>query len=135
MRSGVVRVLEDVAPTCWALLAGNDRPARLPLDAYETEEEIIILASVPGLKPEDVHITVDGDTLTIRGRMPSAVLNVTYLLHERAQGAFSRSLKVYVPIDVEHAEARFLNGVLTLVLPKVQEAQPKRQRIPVDQLG
>ncbi len=102
-----------------------ERPFRLPLDVYATPEEIVIIASLPGLTPDEVDITIDGDALTIRGELRSPLENVEYLFQERADGAFSRTLTLNVPVQADKAEAIFENGVLTLTLPKAEETKPK----------
>jgi HSP20 family protein len=98
---------------------------RLPLDAYVTAEEIIVLANVPGVKPEDVEITIEGDTLTIRGERPAPIENVNYAMQERTFGKFQRTLNINIPVDANRAEARYDNGLLTLVIPKAEAAKPK----------
>jgi HSP20 family protein len=98
---------------------------RLPLDVYTTPEEIVIIASIPGLTPDEVDISIEGDTLTIHGELRSPLENVGYLFQERPYGTFSRTLTLNVPIEVENAEAVFENGVLTLTLPKAEETKPK----------
>jgi len=98
---------------------------RLPLDAYETDAEIVITAAVPGLEPEEVEITLEGDNLTIKGEMKPPLENVEYLMNERPYGSFARSLTINVPVQADKAEAQFENGVLTLTLPKAEEVRPK----------
>jgi len=103
----------------------EERMVRLPLDAYDTDNEIIIVASMPGVKPEDVEITFEGDTLTIKGEIKGPLENVSYIFQERPHGTFNRSLVVNVPINTDEAEAKFENGLLTLTLPKSEEVRPK----------
>lgn len=98
---------------------------RLPLDAYATDTELVITASVPGLKPEDVEITLEGDTLTIKGEFKQPLENVQYLMNERLSGSFIRTLTINIPVQADKAEARFEDGVLTLILPKAEEVRPK----------
>jgi len=98
---------------------------RLPLDAYVTDEEIIVLANVPGVNPQDVEITIEGDTLTIRGERPAPIENVNYVMQERTFGKFQRTLNINIPVDANRAEARYDNGLLTLVIPKAEAAKPK----------
>ncbi len=106
-----------------------DEPLRLPVDVYTTPEEIVVVASLPGLLPEEVDITIEGDTLTIRGQLRAPLGNVEYLFQERPYGPFARSLTLNVPVDVENAEALFENGVLTLTLPKIEAVKPKAIKI------
>jgi len=106
-----------------------EEPLRLPVDVYTTPEEIVLMTSLPGLLSEEVDIAIEGDTLTIRGDLRPPLDNVEYLFQERSSGHFSRSLSLNVPVDVEKAEAVFENGVLTLTLPKVEEAKPKSIKV------
>lgn len=103
----------------------GERRLRLPLDVYTTPEEITIVASLPGLTPDEVDITIDGDRLTIQGQLRPPLENVDYLFQERAYGPFSRTLTMNVPVDANEAEAVFENGVLTLTLPKAEESRPR----------
>ena len=98
---------------------------RLPLDAYITAEEIVIVANMPGVKPENVEITIEGDTLTIKGERPAPIENVDYVLQERTYGKFQRTLNINIPVDANKAEAKFEDGLLTLVVPKAEAVKPK----------
>jgi HSP20 family protein len=101
------------------------RVARLPLDIYSTDKEVIVTAAVPGVDPESIDITVEDGVLTIKGEIPERLEDVDYIFAERFHGTFSRALKLNVAVEVDNIEATFENGVLTLVLPKAEEAQPK----------
>src|SRR5689334_12810407 len=115
----------------WSDQDSGPRAARLPVDAYSTDNEIVVSAALPGVNPDDVSITVEGDTLTIKGEIPAQVENVNALLSERYHGPFSRKLQLNVPVDVDRIEASFDAGVLTLVLPKVEESKPKQIKVQV----
>jgi HSP20 family protein len=103
----------------------------LPLDVHETETEFVVKASLPGVKPEDVQITVHGDTVTIRGEVKAEEekKGQTWHLRERRSGSFQRSVSLSTPIDSDKANARFDHGVLTLTLPKTEKARPKQIKI------
>ena len=103
----------------------RDEQFRLPVDVYATPEEITIIASLPGLTPDEVDIAIEGDTLTIRGELRPPLENVNHLFQERTYGPFSRTLTLNVPVEVEGTEAIFENGLLTLTLPKSEETKPK----------
>jgi HSP20 family protein len=103
----------------------RERRWRLPLDVYTTPEEIVIVASLPGLTGDEVDITIDGDRLTIRGELRAPLENVDYLFQERAYGPFARTLTLNVPVDTAESEAVFENGVVTLTLPKAEESKPR----------
>lgn len=103
----------------------SERIAALPLDAYSTDNELVIKASVPGVAPEDVQITIEGDTLIIKGELKAPLENVEYHIQERRHGAFGRTLTLNVPVEAEQAEATFERGELTLIIPKSEEIRPK----------
>jgi len=103
----------------------SERVELLAVDAYTTGDEVVIKASVPGVNPEDVEITIEGETLTIRGNIPAPLENVDYVIQERRSGPFSRTLSLNLPVKAEDAEAVFENGVLTLTIPKAEEIRPK----------
>ena len=97
----------------------------LMVDVYTTADEIVLLASVPGLKPKDLEIKIEHDYLTIRGRFPTPVANVEYVMQECQSGYFERTLTLNIPVDAQRAEARIADGRLALILPKVRASQSK----------
>jgi len=103
----------------------GERELRLPLDVYTTPSEIVVIANVPGLKPEDVNITLENDTLSVSGEIKAPVENVDYVFQERPYGKFSRVMTINVPVDNDKVEATFDSGVLTITLPKAEAARPK----------
>lgn len=107
---------------------GGGRMGRLALDVSTTDEEFIIRADIPGLKPEDLDISVSGDTLTIQAESHAETVDeeTTYLLRERRFSSFSRSITLPERVEADKAEAKFADGVLTLTLPKSEEVKPKR---------
>jgi len=127
LRAAMDRLLEEsmMQPRETWRRGTPEEPLRLPVDVYTTPEEIYVLASLPGLLPDEVDITIEGDTLTIRGELRPPLENVEYLFQERPYGNFSRSLTLNVPVDVDRSEATFENGVLTLMLPKVEAVKPR----------
>ncbi len=100
----------------------------LPLDVAETTDAYIVKASIPGINPDDVEVTFSGRTLTIKGEVKSEQEkeDVHYHLRERRYGSFARSLTLPTPVQSDAIEARYEHGVLTLTLPKTEEARPKR---------
>ena len=87
----------------------------------------MVRASLPGVKPDDVQITVHGDTLTIRGETKSdeEKKGQTWHLRERRFGSFQRSVALATPVNSDKAQAHYEHGVLTLTLPKAESAKPK----------
>jgi HSP20 family protein len=103
----------------------------IPLDMIDIGPSIVIQANLPGVKPEEVNITVTGNTLTIKGSLEerNEFQGANYLRRERRTVSFSRSLTLPIAVDAEHGEARFKNGVLTLTLPKSETVRPKNIKI------
>jgi HSP20 family protein len=113
---------------------GSAGPAmRLPIDAYSTADEVVIIAPVPGVKPEDVEITIEGDTLTVKGEFPAPIENVNYLMQERSYGRFARTVVFNVPVQADKAEANFTNGVLTISVPKAEAVRPRSIKVTTTQ--
>ncbi len=99
----------------------------VPIDVYQTDDEVIVKATTPGMKPEDIHIAITGDTLNIRGEAHEEreEEGLRYHIRERRVGSFSRSILLPASVDTDKAEAEFENGILTLTLPKVEVVKPK----------
>jgi HSP20 family protein len=105
--------------------------ATLPLDVSEDENEFVVKASLPGVKPEDVKITVHGDTLTIQGesKFEQEKKGEHWHLRERRSGSFQRSISLPTAVNSEKAEAQFEHGVLSLTLPKSEGAKPRQIKV------
>jgi len=111
--------------------ASQGSQATLPLDIAETENEFVVKASLPGVKPDDVQITVHGDTLTIRGesKAEEEKKGEHWHLRERRFGAWQRSVALATPVNSDQAQAHFEHGVLTLTLPKSEAAKPRQIKV------
>jgi HSP20 family protein len=99
----------------------------IPIDVYQTDEEMTIKATVPGLKADDIQISITGDSLSISGEIESEHEEEgrEYFVRERRTGSFSRSMTLPVNVDADKATADFEDGVLTITLPKVEAEKPK----------
>ena len=131
LRNAMDRLFEDsfVRPTSWPV-EGNGRGA-LALDMYQTSNDVVVKASLPGFKPEEVDISITGDTLTIKAehKEEKETQEGEYYMKERRYGSFSRTVTIPVNVKNEKAEAAFENGVLTLTLPKAEEAKPRQIKV------
>ncbi len=107
------------------------RTMRLPIDAYNTEEAFVLNAYVPGVNPEDVEITFEGEELTIRGKFEPVTEGVEFIKRELYHGGFERRITFNVPVNVEAIEATYRNGVLTLSVPKAEAIKPKQIKVQV----
>jgi HSP20 family protein len=104
----------------------------LPLDVSENGNEYIVKASLPGVNPDDIEITVNGNTVNIRGETSSEEEQKdgeAFHLRERRFGSFARSISLPTSIDANKIQAHSDNGVLTLEIPKAEEAKPKRIQV------
>ena len=127
MRETMDRLFERGFSRPWRLLTWDMGEGFFPVDLYETDDEVVVNASLPGVKAEDVEIAVTGDTLTIKGetREEHEEKKPNYYRQERRYGAFQRVLTLPVRVDADKADATFEQGVLNLRLPKVPEVRPK----------
>ena len=123
LREAMDRLFEDSFVPARRREGASEQIFRLPLDAYVTPDEIVVTANMPGVKPEDVEITIEGDTLTIKGERPGPIENVDYVLQERPYGKFQRTLNINIPVDADKAEAKYENGLLTLSHPEGRGGQ------------
>ncbi len=100
----------------------------LALDVIENQDAFVVKASIPGINPDDLEITYNNDTLTIKGEIQAdeAVEDAAYHLRERRYGTFSRSLILPYKVNADAIDAAYNAGVLTLTLPKAEEVKPKR---------
>ena len=130
LRDAVNSLLQEsfLRPTkLWA----RDGASLLPVDVCETANEFVVKAALPGVNPDNVQVSVQGELLTIRGETKAEEENngETWHIRERRFGSFQRSLTLGTPVDADGAQARFDNGVLTLTIPKAEEAKPRQIKI------
>jgi HSP20 family protein len=126
MRDAMDRVFEEdfprpIIPALW------DTASIPTMDLYQTENEVVVKMGLPGVAPEDIQISVTNGVLSIRGEVKEEKeeKEKTYHLHERRFGSFSRSVTLPSNVSVDKSDAVFDNGVLTLTLPKAEEAKAK----------
>lgn len=108
---------------------GNWFEGLAPIDVYQTDDDVVIEASMPGVKPEDIEVSVTGDTLTLRGEVreeKDVETERDYHVRERRYRRFARSLTLPSTVDANKAEATMDNGILTLSIPKAEAAKPKQ---------
>ncbi len=137
LREAMNRLVEDsyVRPA-----VGGTR-GNLALDVFEDADTIEVTATLPGINPEDVEITLQGDVLVIKGQQEQeqARKQGNYHLRERRTGSFYRAVQLPTLVQSDKADAEFRNGVLHLTLPKAEETKPKTipvRNIPVQgQIG
>jgi HSP20 family protein len=118
------------------------RPAQQPgmervwapsVDMYETKDALMVTAELPGVSEKDIHLSITGDVLSIRGERQwnQEVKQESYYRSERWYGKFERSLPLPMPVEADKVTAKYRDGVLTITLPKVEEIRPKEIKIDV----
>lgn len=109
-------------------LLSNMRPESMAVDVVEREDSFEVRATVPGVKPEDVEVTVQGERITVRAesRADPDQPGDNWLIREQRYGPIQRSITLPSPVSSEHAEARIELGVLALRLPKIKGDAPRR---------
>ena len=123
LREAMDRLFND-AFTPSSFSGGLQIPA---VDLYQTDDEVVVKASLPGLKAEDVQITVTGEMLTLKGefKQKEDVKEKAYHLREQRYGIFERTFALPTEVVSDKAKAEFENGILTITLPKAEEVKPK----------
>ncbi len=103
----------------------------VPVDVMDLGPEVVVRANLPGIKAEDVSVTYLDNTLTIKGEVKEdeEFQGATYLRHERRAASFSRSLNLPMALEMDGADAKFQDGVLTLHIPKSEKIRPKTIKI------
>ena len=103
------------------------------VNILEREDGIVITAELPGLKAEDVEVTVDNGVLTLKGErtLEEVAEGETFHRVERSYGSFERSFSIPNSVDTKKIEARFVNGEMTLNLPKRDESKPRSVKVKV----
>jgi HSP20 family protein len=124
LRDWMDRFMDETWSRPVAAFGGIVSPAT---DMYQTDDDVVVKATMPGVRPEDLNIAVTGDLLTIRGeaKEESNSNGVNYHVRERRYGSFSRTLPLPTAVLADKAQADFENGILTLTLPKADEVKPK----------
>jgi HSP20 family protein len=130
LRSAMDRLFEDSFVGRPSGL-GFDNQMTLPLDVTRTADELVVEAALPGIKPEDVDITVEDGTLSIRGAFHDQRKQGEgeSLVQEIRRGTVARSVTLPTGLEPDKAQATFENGVLTLRIPKAESVKPKQIRI------
>ena len=131
LQEQINRVFGDVAARTGE--ESNLTPWAPAVDIYETEHELVVKADLPDMDPQDLDIRVENNILTIRGerKFENKINEENYLRVERAYGSFSRSFSLANSVKSDAIKADYQNGVLTLSIPKREEAKPKQIKVNV----
>lgn len=112
------------------ILDGAWSPA---VDIYDSKDNVMVKADIPGLTKDDIEVTVQGDTLFIKGekKQEKEVKEKDYIRTERFYGNFQRAVRLPAEVQSDKVEATYKNGVLELVLPKSEKAKPKQIKLDI----
>jgi HSP20 family protein len=101
--------------------------AGMAVDMYETDDNVVVKTAVPGVKAEEIDVSITGDTLTIKAetKEDEEIKRDNYLRRERRYGSYCRSVTLPGGLKTDEAEADYSDGILTLTLPKAEEVKPK----------
>jgi len=124
LREAMDRLFDDAFTRPISLGGVSSLPA---IDLCETGDKVVLKAALPGLKADEVQISVAGETLTLRGEFKpqNEKQNATYHIREQRYGAFERTILLPVDVQPDKARADFENGILTISLPKSEVVKPK----------
>lgn len=131
LRDAMDRLFEQSFVNPARLLSSNGVGMTMPLEVYETPDEVVVKAVVPGISPESLDITYNQGTLTLNAKneAPKADQGWTWYLREIGYGEMTRAISLPVEVDADHVQTTFENGILTLRLPKVETARPKQIKV------
>ena len=124
LRDAMDRLFDDAFTRPLSLRDGWSVPA---IDMYQTDDEIVVKAALPGVKTDEVQINVTGEVLTLKGKVKHDEEKQEKAWHIREQrfGSFERSVALPTDVVADKAKAEFENGILTVTLPKADEVKPR----------
>jgi HSP20 family protein len=134
LRDAMDRLFDDAVTRPFSLgRNGGSTWSSLPIDMYQTNDDVVVKAVVPGIRPDQVQINVTGDVLTIRGEVSQEEERTSsaqrkdraWHIREHRLGSFERAVALPVNVVSDKATAEFENGILTITLPKAEEVKPK----------
>ncbi len=127
LRDAMDHLFDEAFTRPWGPADGGVGMGMPAVDMYQTDDEVVVKLAVPGMKPEDVQISVTGDTLSIKGetKEESDAKEKAYHIRERRWGSFERTITLPTAVKSDKAHAEFENGVLSVSLPKAEEVKPR----------
>lgn len=124
LRDAMDRLFDDAFTRPISMSGVSGMPA---IDMYQTNDDVVVKATLPGLKAEDVDITVTGETLTLRGEFKheDEQKDTSYHIREQRYGSFERGILLPTDVKADKAKADFEDGILTITMPIAEEVKPK----------
>ncbi|HKY56177.1 MAG TPA: Hsp20/alpha crystallin family protein [Anaerolineales bacterium] len=128
LREAMDRLFDDAFTRPFSLMReGGANWSSLPIDLYQTDNDVVVKAALPGIKADEVQINITGDVLTIKGetKHDEETKEKSWHIREHRWGAFERSVMLPTTVNADRAQADFENGILTITLPKSEAVKPK----------
>ena len=124
LREAMDRLFDDAFTRPFSLNESRHGPA---LDMYQTDDDVVVKAALPGMKADDVQINITGDAISIKGEMKekNETKEKNYHIREQRWGSFERSVMLPTSVVSDKAKAEFEDGILTITFPKAEEVKPK----------
>ena len=130
LRSTMDRLFDQGFSRPWRFLNPQEYQASFPVEIWETDDVVGVRAALPGIRPEDVDISIVGDTVAIKAQRPAEEQeNGTYYIREIQYGSYQRTFTLPAGVEADKAEASYENGLLDLKLPKAESVRPKQIKI------
>ena len=131
MERGMESMFGSFFPAMWRRLPAEERGWSPPMEMYEKEDRFVVKLDLPGMRKEDIDISVVGDALIIKGerKAESEIKDEDYYCCERSYGSFYRSLDMPTAVESKQIEANYRDGILEVTLPKAAEVKPKKIEI------
>ena len=131
-----LRQMDDTMNRLWRGFGGYREAAEdwnIAIDVIQKPEEIIVKASLPGIKPDDIDVTVEDNVLALKAQRSSETeeSGANFLVRERTSGSYYRALRLPDTIDTGKIQSEYEHGVLTVKLPRAEEKKPKRIKVAV----
>src|SRR4029079_4181149 len=133
LRSTMDRLFDEGFSRPWRFINSESYEASMPVEVSETDNELVVKASLPGVNPDEVDVTINNDVLTIKGEHKETTEEGKREFYRREihYGAYNRSFTLPVKVDADQAEASFDHGVRQLRLPKAASIRPKQIKVGV----
>jgi HSP20 family protein len=127
LRDAMDRLFDEAFTRPFSLGNGGWAASSPAIDMYQTNDDVVVKAAMPGIRPDEVQINVTGDMLTLKGetKQVEEKKDKTYHVREQRWGSFERSVMLPTAVMADKAKAEFDNGILTITLPKAEEVRPK----------
>jgi len=124
LRNAMDRLFDDAFTRPLSIRDAWSVPA---IDMYQTDDEVVVKAALPGIKSDEVQINVTGELLTLKGEVKHEEdkKEKAWHIHEQRYGSFERSVALPTAVVADKAKAEFENGILTITLPKAEEVKPR----------